>query len=85
MACIIWRRQARRHRDATMVMSARVLLGDVEHGLSCHETSGVPRNYHWWTILTGFAALLTNLLRPWNARMIYSERGEMLLQEGIGW
>jgi hypothetical protein len=47
-------RQVRRHRDATMVTSARVLLGDE---LPCHETSGEPSNYNSWTILTGLAAL----------------------------
>jgi hypothetical protein len=53
MACIWWRRQARHHCDATMVTSARLLLGDVENKLSCHKTSGEPRNYHSWPILTG--------------------------------
>jgi hypothetical protein len=40
---VIW---WRRHRDATMVTSVRVVLGDVENGLSCHDTGGEPRHYH---------------------------------------
>jgi hypothetical protein len=40
-----------------MVTSARVLLGDIENGLSYHEPGGDPRNYHQWAILIGLAVL----------------------------
>jgi hypothetical protein len=60
MACILWRHQARRYRQAwrsNADVSVRVLLEDVENELSYHETSGESRNYHSWIILDGLAAL----------------------------